>query len=165
MSATMITKTQSDAEVSVDMSQTAILEAPQLGRTVLGSCIGLVLYDPTAKIGAMSHIVLAKRLNRSGPPGKFADSAVPHMLELLVNGGARTPRVVAKLAGGASMFGGGGPIQIGEANRLAVRELLESHKIPILGEHVGGPKGRRVTFDSSTGVLTIEIVGESPVEL
>ena len=152
-------------DITVGMGQIAVVRSPQIAQTVLGSCIGLVLYDPPAKIGAMAHIVLAERSNRSGPPGKFADSAVPHMLELLQKEGADPRRLVAKIAGGASMFGGGGPIQVGEANYQAVEKLLRQHGIRVAGEHVGGPKGRRTTFDPNTGNLTVEIVGEDPIVL
>ncbi|HHM12946.1 MAG TPA: chemotaxis protein CheD [Planctomycetaceae bacterium] len=147
------------------MGQIAVIAAPDVGRTVLGSCIGLVLYDPPSKIGAMAHIVLAEKQNRPGPPGKFADTAVPHMLELLAARGAARRRLIAKVAGGSAMFSGTGPIQIGEANYRSVMRLLKDEKIRIAGEDIGGPKGRRITFDAETGRLVVEIVGQDPLVL
>ena len=161
----MITTTTKQSEISVGMGQIAVIETPCVGRTVLGSCIGLALSHPGRKLGVLAHIVLAERANRSGAPGKFADSAIPHMLQLLAKEGIGPRGLTAKLAGGANMFGGGGPIQIGEANYRAVRNLLEQHCIEVVGEHVGGGKGRRITYDPGAGTLTVEIVGEDPIVL
>lgn len=160
MTATTLVK---NAEHSVGMAQVALVEPPQIARAVLGSCIGLVLHHSRRKVAVMCHIVLPEKNDRPGPPGKFADAAVPHMLELLQGAGAGTSGLIAKIAGGANMFGGNGPLQVGEANAAIVRQLLEERRIPLLGEHVGGNKGRRVTFDITTGELKIEIIGEPAV--
>ena len=60
------------------------------------------------------------------------------------------------------MFGGGGPIRIGEENAAAVTTLLKEQRIPIVATHLGGAKGRKVIFDCGTGDVTIEVVGQSP---
>lgn len=154
-----------DADVSVGMGQIALISPPTVGRAIVGSCIALTLYDARLRIGTMAHIVLAEQAGRPGTPGKFADTALPHMLDLLAKEGAPASRLNAKLAGGASMFQGGGPIRVGDANREAVKELLGRHKIRIAGEHVGGNKGRRITFEVETGTLKVEVVGEATVVL
>ena len=151
--------------VTIGMAQTAVVKSGQKIRTVLGSCIGLVLYDAARRTGGMAHIVLAASLGREGPPGKFADTAVPDLINRLEQAGACRRRLVAKITGGADMFGTGGPIQIGRSNIAKVRKLLEDHRIRIAAEHIGGTKGRRVTFDPDTGALLVEIAGEAPVTL
>jgi chemotaxis receptor (MCP) glutamine deamidase CheD len=42
---------------------------------------------------------------------------------------------------------------------------LQELRIPIAGEHVGGKLGRRITFDSATGVLHIEMAGSPSVTI
>ncbi len=150
---------------TVGMAQIAIVTDPGVVRTVLGSCIGLLLYHAARKTGALAHIVMAQQAGRTGPPGKFADTAVPWMLQELSAKGAGRAGLTAKITGGAAMFGGSGPIQIGAANLDAVVRLLEEQRIPIVAQHVGGSKGRRVTFDSHTGDVIVEIVGQQPVIL
>ena len=54
---------------------------------------------------------------------------------------------------------------IGQQNIEACERVLGEIGIPIVGSQCGGEKGRRVTFDSATGLVTIEIVGENPIEL
>ena len=74
-------------------------------------------------------------------------------------------RLAAKLAGGASMFSTKTPSQIGLQNIETCERILRDWGIPIVGRHCGGKKGRRMLFDTSSGKVVIEIVGEVPVEL
>ena len=113
----------------------------------------------------MAHIVLPDSAGRTGPPGKFADVAIPHMTSLLVREGAAKAGLVAKLTGGSRMFGKKGPAHIGDSNIEAVVSILEERNIRISGKHLGGNKGRRVSWDPVTGDLSIQIVGESPVTI
>jgi chemotaxis protein CheD len=160
---TLVAERTSDANVG--MAQIALLERGESARAVLGSCIGLVLYHPTRKMAAVAHIVLPRGENRPGPPGKFADTAIPHMLAQLRERGVPRSGLVAKIAGGANMFGSGGPIQIGRENQAAVKELLKQLQIPIAGEHLAGAKGRRIKFDTTTGALHIEVAGEPSITI
>lgn len=152
-------------EASVGMGQIAWLYSGGIGRSVLGSCVGLVLYDPVRRLAAKAHIVLPAADRRLGTPGKFADTAVAYMLERLRRRGCDPTKMVAKLAGGANMFVSKGPFQIGLQNIDAVHEQLEMRNIRLLGEHVGGKAGRRTTFDCRSGELTVEVLGAAPVVL
>ncbi len=151
---------KSSKDLLVGMGQVSMVKKPDITRAVLGSCVGLVLYHSRVGVGMLAHIVLPTAEGRSGMPCKFADTAIPHMLQELQKANANRAGLVAKLTGGANMFGGNGPIQIGKANAEAVRSTLKELTIPIVAEHIGGNKGRRVTFDSVSGDVCVEIVGE-----
>ena len=45
-------------ELFVTMGKWAVAPAPTLIRTLLGSCVGVVLYDRLAKMGGVAHLVL-----------------------------------------------------------------------------------------------------------
>ena len=49
------------AVIAVAIGQWAVAAAPAKIRTLLGSCVGVVLYDRTAKLGGVAHIVLPRR--------------------------------------------------------------------------------------------------------
>ena len=51
-----------------------VVKAPERVRTVLGSCIGVALYDRISKVGGMAHVILPDSSEGSGDPGKFADT-------------------------------------------------------------------------------------------
>jgi len=148
---------------SVGMGQIAILSPEGVGTAVLGSCVGLTLYDPNLRFAAMAHIVLPSSDNRTGGVGKFADTAVEAMVTKLRSFGIDPAKLTAKLTGGASMFETKGPFQIGKQNIDAVLERLAACRIRLLSEHVGGTQGRRVTFQCRTGQLLVEVIGSTPI--
>jgi chemotaxis protein CheD len=110
----------------------------------LGSCLGIVLYDPSTAIGAMAHVMHPRRqrLKNKGSRAKFVDSAVDLMIDKMVGRGATKRSIIAKIFGGARMFepkpGVPGVLQIGDENVAAAREELEARHVPIVAENVGG---------------------------
>ncbi len=130
----------------------------------LGSCVAIMLHDPQTNAGAMAHVLLPSTslardiTNRA----KFPETAVPLLIERLKALGADPRRLVAKLAGGASMFSQlvtPGTIQMGERNVLASRSALRTAAIPIIREAVGGDRGRSVRFHMKDGRVEIRSVG------
>ena len=123
----------------------------------LGSCIGLTLYDPNLRLGAMVHIMLPESSGRMDRPGKYVDTAVPLLVKELAALGCKNRSIVAKIAGGACMFEYFGTnLNIGERNAVKVRILLKEHNIQLAAEDVGGKVGRSVTFlPTNDGKVTI----------
>ncbi|MEN6395155.1 MAG: chemotaxis protein CheD [Methanoregula sp.] len=118
----------------------------------LGSCIGLTIYDRERHIGAMVHIMLPESSGRSDRPGKYADTAVPLLLNKLTDLGCNKASLVVKMAGGACMFEYfGNNLNIGERNAEKVRAVFADHHIRIAAEEVGGKIGRTVTFYPNDG--------------
>lgn len=76
-----------------------------LRTTGLGSCVGIALYDSYTKIAGLAHIMLPTSTNANEPNrAKYANTAVPLLIELMEKKGANKRRLTAKLAGGAQMF-------------------------------------------------------------
>lgn len=146
--------------VSVGMGQTAIGDRDTRFTSVLGSCVAVILWHPRLSLGAMAHVVLPQSHGQNGQPGKFADTAIPYLLEELSRRGCPRPGLVAKIAGGANMFRTGGPLQIGDDNVEIVRTLLRQASIPVAAEDVGGTFGRKITFSCATGELLVEVAGQ-----
>jgi chemotaxis protein CheD len=130
----------------------------------LGSCVAIMLHDPQANAGAMAHVLLpSTSLARDiTNQAKFPDTAVALLVERLTRLGANPRRLVAKLAGGASMFSQlvpPGTIQMGERNVLASRNALRAADIPIVRESVGGERGRSIRFHVQDGRVEVRSVG------
>lgn len=136
----------------------------------LGSCIAIALYDSRTHVAGLAHILLPSealardRENRA----KFAATAVPLLLERMRALGARDANIVAKLAGGASMFTSlltqcGPPI--GERNLIATRIALASHGIRVTGEDVGGGQGRSVFLHGCDGRFEVKSMVKGRVVL
>lgn len=132
---------------------------PDQIRTVLGSCVGIAIYDRAARLGGLAHVILPSSTRGAGDRRKFADTAIDWLLDELRKAGAARARLAAKIAGGAKMFGSATTTLIGDRNIEAVRERLWFHRIPLEGEDVGGDKGRKMTFDPATAVVTVQAIG------
>lgn len=159
----MTTALETGTKATVGMGQIVAARPPNSLSSVLGSCVGVALYHPRSKLGILAHVVLPDSAGREGPPGKFADTAIAAMVKQFAQDGVSANALVARIAGGANMFGSAnGPLQIGELNIQAVQKLLEAAKIRLLGQHLGGTKGRRIFFNCETGSVTIEVVGSQP---
>jgi chemotaxis protein CheD len=155
----------------VAIGQWAVACAPAKIQTLLGSCVGVVLHDRVSKLGGVAHIVLPSSRGSLEHPGKFADTAIPGMIEEIErkfrvksNG-----RLVAKLLGGASMFNQVGNansvLQIGQMNQEASERILAELRIPIMARDLGGASGRNLTLDTSSGIVTVKVPGGADYQL
>jgi chemotaxis protein CheD len=129
----------------------------------LGSCVAILLYDATARVGGLAHVLLpSPALSRKdGNAAKFPQTAVPRLVELMCEKGASIRRMSARLVGGASMFSGlgaPGTIQMGERNIVASRQALHHQGIAIVGEATGGDFGRTVRLSVADGRVEISSV-------
>lgn len=157
-----------EPEQFVRVAEWAVLRDGVLITLGLGSCVAIMLHDERARVGGMAHILLPSRsLARDQTnPAKFPETAVPFLVTRLLTAGADRNRLVAKLAGGASMFAQlmtPGTVQMGERNVAAARAALRDAAIPIVGEAVGGDRGRSVRFYTSDGRVLSRTVGGDEV--
>lgn len=151
--------------IKVGMADLNIAECGAILKTTgLGSCVGLTLYDSILRLGGMAHIMLpSSEIAREGQLNlaKYADTAVPELLQRMMDKGAVKQRLVAKMAGGAQMFafmGATDTMRIGPRNVEATKLALEMLSIPLLAEDTGGNYGRTVELNSQTGIFNIRSV-------
>lgn len=142
-----------------------------LRTTGLGSCVGLTLYDPQIKVAGMAHVMLpSSDIARESQinVAKYADTALPILVDKLVELGASKRRLIAKMAGGAQMFafaGSGDTMRIGPRNVESCKEMLNKLGISLLAEDTGANYGRTIEISSDTGILTIRSVQKGVKEL
>ena len=134
-------------------------------RTLLGSCLGLALYDRKHKVAGLAHIVLPASGGPTVLPGKFVDTAIPLLVRDMEEHAGSALNPTARIAGGANMFSSSAERTIGLRNIEASERLLAELRIPIVARHCGGRQGRRVSLDTQTGRVVVEIVGCDPIEL
>lgn len=148
-------------KIVVKIADYKIASSPAILTTYgLGSCLAVALYDPETKTGGMGHIMLPSGIGAkaSGNPKKFADLCITEMFRELEINGCRTNNIVAKIAGGASMFDL--PyienFRIGDRNRASVVSELLKRGIPLIGEDTGGKYGRSVEFHIDDGRMIVK---------
>ncbi len=113
-------------------------------RTILGSCVSVILYDHKNKIKALNHFLT--------PRGDLANESYRHglfsletMLKEMLNIGCQKESLSAKIAGGAKMFNGD-MHDVGLDNVEFARAFCENKKIPIISEHVLGQNARALAL-------------------
>ena len=124
----------------------------------LGSCVGITLFDRLTGIGGMAHIMLPdSALIRSDTnPKKFANTALPLLWQEMEQLGAKKFSLIAKIAGGAMLFGKTDALRIGERNIMAVKDQLQKLGIRIMAEDTGLNYGRTMELDLENGRVTIK---------
>ena len=153
--------------IKVGMADLKVAKAPDSLITLgLGSCIGLTLYDPVAKVGGMVHYMLpdSTQLKNNSNIAKFGDTGVKELYRLMVANGASPKRMVAKIAGGAKMFEVSGLSNVGhvgERNTEQAKKMLKELKIPLVAEDTGLNYGRTVELKCENGDFEIRAVGKS----
>lgn len=156
--------------IKVGMADLNICKAPDVITTLgLGSCIGLVFYDPVAKIGGMVHYMLpdSTQVRNNSNIAKFADTGINELLKRVIAAGANRGRLVAKIAGGAKMFEVSGLSDVGNIgarNAAAAKQMLKSLGIRLVAEDTGLNYGRTVELHCDTGEFYIKSVGK-PIKI
>ena len=127
----------------------------------LGSCIGLALVDRRAGIAGLAHVVLPSSGGHAAPGSfKFADKAVPELIDRVVAEGARKQMLDAVLVGGASMFTvSSASLEVGQRNEAAVRDQLSAARIPIVATETGGDRGRTIRVFVGARKVTVREAG------
>jgi len=146
------------------MADLKVAKSPDILTTLgLGSCVGVTLYDKAKKIGGMAHVMLPTYKGFEGQNiAKFADSAIIELINQLSRAGVARNAVVAKIAGGAHMFGrtqNNDMLKIGERNAAACTAILKQLGIPIVANDTGGSRGRTIELNMENGALKIKSVG------
>jgi len=146
----------------------------------LGACVAVCIYDASLKVAGIAHIVAPQQQRYAdatvtqiagASPGKFADTAIPILIQKIDRAGGQRTGLRAAIIGGAKIFGAltsesgaASGLEIGARNIAAVRDALQKHDIKICATDVGGSCGRTVVFRVCDGaVLVKQIGGEASV--
>ncbi len=137
----------------------------------LGSCVGVALYDPRCNVGGLAHVLLNDSTKFIKPNAtsvnlaKFADTAVPYLIERMLVLGARKLNLTATIAGGASLFNFKADTgNVGDKNIEAVKAALQQERISIAHEEVGGSCGRTMRLFVNSGEVTITTAGKGALK-
>ncbi len=135
----------------------------------LGSCIGVAIYDPTAKVGGILHFMLPDSNLDPGKaqehPHMFADTGLPLLFRECYRLGAQKSRLRVKVAGGSQVLGNREFFQIGRRNYAALRKIFLKNNVLIDNEDVGGTKARTLFLEIATGNVWIKVMGQNTIEL
>ena len=156
--------------VRVGIADYKLCSSPQKITTLgLGSCLGVVIYEPSSGICGMAHVMLpdSRRITNNTERKKFVDTCIQDMYDELIKKPVHKERLVAKIAGGARMFSHHSEndfFNIGSQNYLAVCKILAKCKVRIVAEDIGGTCSRTIVFDPETEEMLIRGVNKSEIQ-
>lgn len=135
----------------------------------LGSCIGLVIYDPVVRVGGILHYMLPEssidKQKAAAKPFMFADTGIPRLFKTAYQFGAKKQRMNIYVAGGAEILDQKGIFNIGKRNYMALKKMFFKNNVIIDRQDVGGHTNRTVRIDISTGDIYLKTSGEKEVKI
>ena len=125
----------------------------------LGSCIGVVLVDRIRRVAGLAHVMLpqARPAQADALPaaarGKYADLAVPALVDAMLAAGARRLGLQVALVGGAKTFGAGLRKPRRRRPQRGRRRAMPSTaaRLRVRAAATGGDKGRTVRVGVGSG--------------
>ncbi len=142
----------------VKSCEIAVSDSGEVLFTVVGSCVCVCIHDPVSRMGGMAHFLLP---NRDAYPasaareGKFGDLSIPALIRRLESLGASRNSMVAKIAGGARIVMVSDVLDVPRRNVETARRVLLEEGVPLVSQDTGGERGRKVVFDTATGIVTV----------
>ena len=139
----------------------AYSEQPAQITTILGSCVGVALYDPQLKSGGLNHYLLASHPKDEKPTTRYGSCAIPELIHAMERCGARRELLKAKVYGGANVlsavyFGNA----IGQSNVEMALRILEEYSIPVIEQNVGGKRGRKIMLTTDSFDVVHQFQGQ-----
>jgi len=146
------------AELAVSNNPNAILTTYSLG-----SCIGVAVYDPAARVGGVLHAMLPESAmdpaKAQAHPGMFVDTGVAALVRATTQMRADPRRLRFYLAGGARIMDDQNLFNIGTRNLEAFAAFLRRENRSLAAEQVGGQVNRTMYLAIETGRVTLKVSG------
>jgi len=133
--------------------------------TLLGSCISVTVWHPVQGLGGMCHFMLPSRssASRAEFDGRYGDEALALFRREIAMAKTQPRDYQVGVFGGGNMFATSdtSPIDVGQRNIHAARQLLRRHGFAIDWEDVAGMGYRRLWLNLKTGnVHCVQVDGE-----
>ena len=156
--------------VSLGLGEFAVSRDPEevLVAYGLGSCVGISMIDPVARVAGLLHAVLPESLSNtdekeSAATGKYVESGIENLIDAMIKQGANRSRIIVRVVGGANMLiapGMKNSFDIGTRNIEKTRATFQRLNMKIAVEEVGGNTGRTVRVYVADGRVTVRMIGE-----
>ncbi len=141
--------------------QMAFCREPTVVSTMLGSCVGVALYDRRLKMGGLNHYLLPEVIGNEKPSPRYGSFALSALIDAALAAGSQKRDLVARVFGGAAVLGDVSIGQkIGEKNVEIALEVLARAGIQVAEQNVRGERGRKIAFNTSTGEVSHSFAGE-----
>ena len=132
--------------------------------TILGSCVGVCIWDAVNRIGGATHFLLPNWDGTGLASPRYGNVAVSILLQKLLEAGANRAQLRAKVFGGGCLFGSmrepgsNREPHLGSRNVEIALEMLAKARIPVMSTVVGMDRGQRIVFRTDTGDAEVKVL-------
>ncbi|MBA4137886.1 MAG: chemotaxis protein CheD [Opitutus sp.] len=153
--------------VVIGVGDMAVSNNPQvvLSTYALGSCIGVIAYDPVMKAAGILHLMLPESSispdKAARQPAMFADTGLPAFFKALAGLKGDRSRLRLFVAGGASVIGGTDPFRIGERNGRVTMDFLAREGFSVRRTEIGGNINRTIHLEVNNGTVSMKTPTEN----
>ncbi len=131
-----------------------VTKEPTVISTVLGSCVSVCIYDRKRKVGGMNHFQLPFIDDKGKTTACYGNVATQVLIRMMLDGRSKIKHLEAQIYGGA-YNPKVSPKDFGHENVMVARKVLDRKKIRVVSEDVGGQKGRKIVFNTSTNEIGV----------
>jgi chemotaxis protein CheD len=137
--------------------------------TLLGSCVAVTMHVTRLKLAGICHALLPSCRREhpccTGEAGKYVECALKLMLEQLKLQGVQPCEIQAKMFGGSDMFDTPDANRrgVGRQNIEMAQRVLEQAGVKVVTQDLGGPRGRKIIFHTSTGEVFLKRLRKTEV--
>ena len=131
---------------------------------ILGSCVGVCIWDAVNSIGGATHFLLPSWDGTGVASPRYGNVAISILVQRLLEAGASRAQLRAKVFGGGCLFdsmresGAHKEQHLGSRNVEMAVETLTKAQIPVVSTVVGVDRGQRIVFQTKTGDAEIKVL-------
>jgi chemotaxis protein CheD len=142
--------------------QLVVTKDPMEISTILGSCVSVCLFDSTKRIAGMNHFLLPVNDRNKSDIEKYGDTSMEFMLDKILSMGSNKRDIAAKVFGGGEVLTyENSNFNIGKKNIEKALDFICDHEIRVISKSVGGIVGRKIIFNTLTGIVTHKYLDSS----
>ena len=132
---------------------------PSLVSTILGSCVAVCLWDNKLEFGGINHFMLPLWNGQGLPSPKYGNIANIKLMQRMVSLGSDPENLIAKIFGGGEiLISNNDQFHVGSRNIQIALDMLEDANIPVIGKSIGGVSGRKIIFNTHTGMVRQSLI-------
>jgi len=134
---------------------------------ILGSCVGVCIWDGVNSIGGATHFLLPSWDGAGIASPRYGNVAISILVQKLLEARANRGHLRAKVFGGGCLFdsmresSSKKEQHLGSRNVEMALETLTKAQIPVVSTVVGVDRGQRIVFRTDTGDAEIKVLSRS----
>jgi chemotaxis protein CheD len=131
---------------------------------ILGSCVGVCIWDAVNSIGGATHFLLPHWDGTGVASPRYGNVAISILVQKVLESGANRSQLRAKVFGGGCLFdsmreaGSQKEQHLGSRNVEMALETLTKAQILVVSTVVGADRGQRIVFHTNTGDAEIKVL-------